>query len=96
MMILRALTNGPRHCSGITEDLRAVFEDVASVKVGSLHSRLRRMERYGWLRSEWGRSPANRVARFYELTPAGWKQLETSVDDWSRFTALVGSVMLSA
>jgi hypothetical protein len=36
------------------------------------------------------------VARYYELTPAGWTQLETSVDDWSRFTALVGSVMLSA
>lgn len=94
LLLLRVLADGPRHATGLTEELQGVFEGVVSVKVSSLHGRLRHLERQGWVTSGYGRSSTNRQARYYELTPEGWTQLERSADDWHRFAALVAGMML--
>ena len=57
-----------------------------SVKQGSLFPALHRIERQGWLHSFWGRSESNRHAKYYQLTKAGRRQLETEILEWENIS----------
>ena len=60
---------------------------------GTLYPSLLRLEQMGWVTSKWGTSENNRRAKFYELTKAGRKQLETEKDEWKKLTAAVAQVL---
>lgn len=60
-----------------------------SVNPGSLFPALHRLAQNGWLTSEWGRSETNRKAKFYELTPAGRRQLEAEARNWKRVSVAI-------
>jgi DNA-binding PadR family transcriptional regulator len=51
------------------------------------------MEQDGWISSDWGTSENNRRARFYRLTPTGWKQLSAERENWQRITGAVALVL---
>lgn len=87
MLILKTLSRGPLHGYGISQDIQRVSGDVLQVEEGSLYPALQRLQIQGWVKSEWQKSPLNRRARYYSLTPAGRKQLEheeTSFDEMVR------------
>ena len=73
-----------------------VSGDVLAVQQGSLYPALHRMERRGWLASEWGASESNRRAKFYRLTPAGRSALREQESAWRRLSEAVGRVLGSA
>ena len=93
MLILRCLEDAPMHGWGITERLQRVSDDVLTVDEGSLYPALYRMQRRGWLTSEWGRSANNRRARFYTVTAKGKKQLASATENWNRFSEAVSRAM---
>lgn len=93
MLILRSLEDGRMHGYAITERLQRVSDDVLTVDEGSLYPALYRMQKRGWLKSEWGRSEKNRKARFYSLTSAGRKQLKAASSNWARFSEAVARAM---
>jgi DNA-binding PadR family transcriptional regulator len=51
------------------------------------------MEKRGWIESEWGQSENKRKAKFYQLTPAGRKQLKTASEEWSRYAEAIFKVL---
>ena len=59
----------------------------------SLYPALHRLDRRGWIKARWGTSENNRRARYYELTKAGRKQLETETGLWKQLTAAVNQVL---
>src|ERR1700693_2583695 len=71
MLILRTLQWGPQHGHGIGQAIRGKSEDLLRVEHGSLCPALHRLERQGWIASEWKASETNRRARYYRLTAAG-------------------------
>jgi len=93
MLILRTLEGGPKHGYGITERLQRVSDDVLAVDEGSLYPALYRMQKRGWLTSEWGRSENNRKARYYSITASGRRQLATATENWTRFSEAVARAM---
>jgi transcriptional regulator len=84
LLILRALGTGELHGLGVARRIQHMTKGVFDVKAGSLFPALHRMERAGWLRSVWGATEGGRRARFYELTAAGRRQLESETDHWRR------------
>jgi DNA-binding PadR family transcriptional regulator len=50
---------------------------------------LLKLEHEGAIASDWGASENNRRARFYRLTKAGRRQLETETGDWERTAAII-------
>src|SRR6266536_1111616 len=74
MLILRTLQWGPQHGYGITQTLRINSGDVLSLETGSLYPALHRLERQGWVRSEWKQAESNQHAKYYRITAAGKKQ----------------------
>src|SRR5689334_15162213 len=75
MLILRTLQWGPQHGHGIGQAIRSQSEDLLKVETGSLYPALHRLEKRGWLKSEWGVSQSKQRAKFYQLTAEGRKQL---------------------
>jgi len=92
-LILKALTFGPEHGYGIARWLEESSADLLRIEEGSLYPALYRMEKKGWIRSEWGFSETNRKAKYYRLTSQGREQLETQARGWERLVKAVGLVL---
>lgn len=93
MLILKALSLEPLHGFGIGRRLEQMSGHVFKVNPGSLLTALTRLERSGWLVSEWADTPNARRARFYRLTRAGRKQLEAESADWARRAGAVARIL---
>ena len=93
LIILQSLRWGPRHGYGLVQRIRATTRGVLQVDAGSLYPALHRLERRGWIRAEWGASDNNRRAKYYELTRAGRRQLDTETDQWRKLTTAVSLVL---
>jgi PadR family transcriptional regulator, regulatory protein PadR len=93
MIILRTLQWGPQHGHGIGQAIRAQSDDLLKVETGSLYPALHRLEKRGWLKSEWALSEANQRARYYRLTAAGKAQLLREQDRWSQMVNVIGRIM---
>lgn len=96
MLILRTLQWVPQHGHGIGQALRATSADVLQVEHGSLYPALHRMERQGWLQSDWRPSEANRRAKYYSLTAAGKRQLLHEESKWNALVETIARVMKPA
>ena len=95
LLILRTLSLGPQHGWAISERVQQVSSDVLQIQQGSLYPALHRLERRGWIKAKWGTSDNNRRAKYYELTPAGKKQLAAETDSWQKMTAAVSQILES-
>ena len=93
MLILRTLQWGPRHGHGIGQAIRQQSDDLLRVETGSLYPALHRLEKRGWLKSEWALSEANQRAKYYRLTPTGKAQLAREQDRWTQLVHAIGRVM---
>jgi PadR family transcriptional regulator, regulatory protein PadR len=97
MLILRTLARGGEmHGYEIASFIKKVSEEVLKVEEGSLYPALQRMLVKGWVTAEWGTTEGNRRARYYKLTAAGKKQLETEVSQYERVMAAIGRVIETA
>ncbi len=79
MLILKTLTLGRMHGYGIAQRIQQVSREMLQIEEGSLYPALQRLLVNGWVEAEWGTSENNRRARFYELTPAGRRQLGSEI-----------------
>ena len=93
MLILKTLSLQPMHGFGIARRVEQVSRGVFKVNPGSLLTALQRLERAGWLDSEWRQTENSRRAKFYELTRAGRRQLEVETADWERRTAAIARLL---
>src|SRR6267143_1289089 len=93
LLILRTLALGPQHGWAISERIQQISSDVLRVQRCSLYPALHRLERRGWIKARWGPSENNRHAKYYELTRAGRKQLESEMDSWRKLSVAVGQIL---
>lgn len=93
MLLLRSLQWGPQHGYGLVQTLRTHSGDVLQVETGSLYPALHRLERQGWVRSEWKRTESNQRAKYYRITAAGKRQLASDLGRWEQMVAAVASIM---
>lgn len=93
LLILQTLQWGPQHGHGIGQAIRISSQDALQIEHGSLYPALHRLERRGWVASEWKISEANRRAKFYRLTTAGKKQLLKEQSKWKQLVRAVARTM---
>lgn len=95
MLILKTLSLQPLHGFGIARRIEQISRDVFKVNPGSLLTALQRLERAGWLDSEWRQTENSRRAKFYTLTRAGRRQLDVETEDWTRRVSAVARLLRS-
>jgi PadR family transcriptional regulator PadR len=93
MLILKAVSLGPLHGYGILLRIQQISKDALQVPQGSLYPALYRLEHRGWIAAEWGESENKRKAKYYRLTPAGRKQLQSERQEWKRLAVAIGDVL---
>ena len=96
VLILKALSWGPRHGYAVAEWVKVVTDGDLLVEEGPLYTALHRLERNGWLTAEWGYSDNNRRAKYYELSRTGKQQLRAEVSSWERYARAVGKALAAA
>lgn len=96
MLVLKALESGPLHGYAVAEWIHGRSHDVLQVDEGALYPALHRLELRGLLAAEWGASENNRRAKFYRLTAAGRKHLQSERERWTRLASAVGFVLAGA
>ena len=89
LLILRALALGELHGLGVSRRVEQITRGTFQVKPGSLFPALHRMEDAGWLASSWGASENNRRAKYYKLTAAGRRQLDSEIGQWNRIVLAI-------
>jgi transcriptional regulator len=93
MLILRTLRWGPQHGYGISQTVRAQSDQVLQLETGSLYPALHRLEKQGWVTSEWKKTESNQRAKYYRLTAAGRKQLAAEHARWEQLVVAIARVM---
>ncbi len=93
LLVLKALSLEPMHGWGIGNRIGQLSREALQVQQGSLYPALQRMLRKGWISSEWRTTENNRRARYYLLTRAGRRQLETETAAWERASAAVNVIL---
>ena len=93
MLLLRTLQWGPQHGYGMVQALRVHSGEVLQVETGSLYPALHRLERQGWVRSEWKQTESNQRAKYYRITAAGKKQLAAEEERWRSVTFAIDRVL---
>ena len=93
MLVLKTLTWGPRHGYAVARWIAETTDDALVVEEGALYTALHRLERRGFVESEWGLSENNRRAKFYQITTSGRATLRAETQRWTRYTAAVSKAL---
>ena len=93
LLVLKSLAAGPRHGYGIVEHLRVASGDLLNVGESALYPALQRLLLNGWVKGQWGLSDNNRRARYYTLTAAGRRQLDSERKEFTRMVSMVHSIL---
>lgn len=93
LLILKTLALEPMHGWAIAQRIQQMSHDVLQVQQGSLYPALHRLEQQAWIKAEWGESENNRKAKYYSLTRAGRRQLESETASWERLSAAISAIV---
>ena len=93
LLILKSLSWAPRHGYAVAEWIEHATEAALFVEEGTLYPALHRLDRKGWVRTEWGISENNRKAKFYQLTAAGRAQLRQEAPVWHRYADAIARAL---
>ena len=93
LIVLRTLLRGSMHGYGIAQRVKDISKDVLQVGESSLYPALQRLLLDGYVKAAWGASENNRRARFYTLTAAGRRQLESEREEFERIVGAIHAVL---
>jgi len=96
MLILKAISLGPLHGYGVLLRIQQISADRLEIQQGSLYPALYRLEHQGWISSEWGESENKRKAKYYHLTAAGKRRLQTETKKWNRMSDVIAAILGAA
>ena len=95
MLILKVAALRPIHGYAIAQRIQQISKEALQIRQGSLYPALYRLENRGWLKSDWKTTEGGREAKYYSLTAAGRKQLESERAGWKRLCQAISLVMES-
>ena len=96
LLILKTLSIEPRHGWAIAKRIQQMSGEALQVQQGSLYPALHRLEQQAWIKAKWEESETGRQAKFYSLTAAGRKQLESETANWNRLSQAINIIVREA
>ena len=96
MLILQVAAVRPIHGYAIVQRIQQLSRESLQIRQGSLYPALYRLEKRGYLKSEWKTTEGGRDAKYYSLTKAGQRQLEAATAGWKRLCDAISLVLETA
>ena len=93
LLVLKTLSaGGEQHGFGILDFIHHATQERLAIEEGALYPALHRMERRGWLASDWAVSEKGRKAKYYRLTRAGHAALRREEERWAEYVDAVARI----
>ena len=90
LMVLKTLeAMGPLHGYGVARRIEQTSGERLSINYGTLYPMLLKLEQEGLITAEWGVSDNNRKAKYYALTRAGRKHIQSEAKQWRETAAIM-------
>jgi PadR family transcriptional regulator PadR len=93
LLILKTIALEPMHGYGVSLRIQQISRDALRVQQGSLYPALYRLEKQRLITFDWGTSENGRRAKFYKLTKAGKRRLESETESWERLSGAVNRIL---
>jgi PadR family transcriptional regulator PadR len=93
LLILKTIALEPMHGYGVSLRIQQISRDALRVQQGSLYPALYRLEKQRLISFDWGTSENGRRAKFYKLTKAGKRRLESETESWERLSGAVNRIL---
>lgn len=93
LIVLQTLRRGAQHGYGISQAIVTGSHETFQVETGSLYPALHRLEKHGWIKSEWKTSDKKQRAKYYQLTAAGRKHLANEQSRWAQLVEAMAALM---
>jgi transcriptional regulator len=93
VLVLKALSWRPMHGFEVTHWLEQQSGRRLALEDAALYQALYRLEKRGLVSSEWGVTDEGRRARYYELTPAGRRELRVETAHWLRYAETLTDIL---
>jgi transcriptional regulator len=93
LLILQTLRWGPQHGYGLSQRIWVNSGDRLKVDTGSLYPALHRLEKQGWVESEWKLSENKQRTKVYALTATGHQQLVAERSRWEELSAAIAGIL---
>jgi transcriptional regulator len=93
MLILKVVALQPLHGYGIVQRIQQISKESLQIRQGSLYPALYRLEKRGWVKSDWKTTDGGRDAKYYSLTKAGKQQLDAETAGWKRLCEAISLVL---
>src|SRR5690348_11069126 len=93
LLILKILSLEPKHGWAIAKRIEQISKEALQVQQGSLYPALYRLEKQGWIKADWRDTDTGREAKFYTLTAAGRKRLDSELANWNRLSHAINLVV---
>ena len=93
LLILKVLSLEPKHGWAIAKRIQQISKEQLQVQQGSLYPALYRLEQQGWIKADWRDTETGRRAKFYSLTRAGRKRLDSELANWTRLSNAISLVV---
>ena len=95
-VLLELIGGGASYGYEIGRAVRTASRGHLLAQEGTLYPALHRLEKRGYLRAKWGKSPEGRKRKHYQLTAEGRRHLESSREQWSAFSRSVSRILGTA
>ena len=92
LLILSLVEDRPRHGYDIGQLIELRSRGSLRFNVASLYPLLYRLEKRGWIRGRWVEKAGQRRRRYYRLTPAGEKILQSQREGWREFVEAISRI----
>ena len=93
LLVLKTLArNEELHGFEILAWIERESRSALQIEEGALYPALHRMEKRGWLESDWGISEKGRRAKYYRLSDAGREAHAEEARTWSRYVDAVAAL----
>ena len=96
LLVLRALSDGPKHGHEIMRWIRERADDELRIEEGAIYPTLHRLHGDRLVDAAWGVTENSRKAKYYELTDRGLARLEKDLGSWERYVSVVSNVLRPA
>ncbi len=93
LCILSVLSSGKKYGFQIIKELREASSGYYNLKEGTLYPALHRLEKRGYLKSEWVTQERGMPRKYYALTEKGIKALQEVKEEWNTMVLRVSDVM---
>jgi PadR family transcriptional regulator, regulatory protein PadR len=94
LLVLKTLAQRNKlHGYGVVLHIQMASDELLQVEEGSIYPALHRMEQSGWIASEWALTETKRKAKYYKLTGAGRKELQTAEESFEQLVKGVRAML---